>query len=170
LVPSWAKDISIGNKLINARSESVHEKPSFRDSFKNKRCLIPATGFFEWRENPTKKKNDPYYIRTTNQPVFSFAGLWSSWTDKTTGAEVLSFTIITTEANEFLAEIHNRMPVILPENKESDWLNHTLDRDYIRSLMVSYPSDEMESFPVSTIVNSPRNDIPECIAQLTTLI
>jgi len=166
LVPHWAKDVSIGNKLINARAETAADKPSFRDSFKNKRCLIPATGFFEWREDPVSKTRQPYYIKTKDQEIFSFAGLWSTWLDKSTGQELLTHTILTTEPNDFLKKIHNRMPVILPADKEDAWLDLALVKEKVQSLLAPYNSELMESYPVSKVVNSPKNDTPACIAPL----
>lgn len=166
LVPHWAKDASIGNKLINARAETAAEKPSFRDSFKNKRCLIPATGFFEWREDPVGKTKQPYYIKTKDQEIFSFAGLWSVWLDKSTGEELLTYTILTTEPNDFLKKIHNRMPVILPANKENEWLDLGLAIEKVQNLLAQYPSELMDAYPVSKTVNSPKNDTPACISPL----
>jgi len=148
LIPSWSKDTAMGNKLINARSETLHEKPSFRDSFKNKRCLIPTDGFIEWRGKT------PNLIRMKNQTLFAFAGLWSTWDS---GEEPLNtFTIVTTEANKFLSPLHSRMPVIIhPDNYET-WL--TADSDSLSPLFSGYPENELEFFEISTAINSPKNN------------
>ncbi len=148
LIPSWAKDTTMGNKLINARSETLHEKPSFRDSFKNKRCLIPADGFIEW------KGKKPHYIRMKKQPLFAFAGLWSTWDS---GDEPLNtYTIITTEANRTLSPLHSRMPVILhPDNYET-WLS--ADSNSLSSLFSGCFEDELEFFEISASINSPKNN------------
>ncbi|HEX8396389.1 MAG TPA: SOS response-associated peptidase, partial [Pyrinomonadaceae bacterium] len=122
LIPSWAKEESIGNRMINARAESITEKPSFKNAFKSRRCLIPASGFFEWKRAGDKGKQ-PFYFYLKDKPVFGFAGLWESWIDKETGEETESCTIITTEANDVLKPVHDRMPVIIkPENYEF-WLD-----------------------------------------------
>lgn len=148
LIPSWSKVADVGNKLINARSETLHEKPSFRDSFKNKRCLIPTDGFIEWKE----KK--PHFIRMKNQALFGFAGLWSTWDS---GEEPLNtFTIITTEANKFLSPLHSRMPVIIhPDNYET-WLS--ADSNSLSPLFNSNTDNELEYFEISTAINSPKTN------------
>ena len=148
LIPSWSKDVSIGNKLINARSETLNEKPSFRESFKKRRCLIPADGFIEWKE----KK--PYFIRMRNQALFAFAGLWSTWDS---GDETLNtFTIITTKANKILSPIHSRMPVLLhPDNYET-WF--TADPNSLPSLFSGCLEEKLEYYEISTAINSPKNN------------
>ena len=153
LIPSWSKEINMGNKLINARSETLHEKPSFRESFKNKRCLIPTDGFIEW------KGKHPYYIRPKTQGLLAFAGLWSTWDS---GDELLNtYTIITTEANKTLSPLHSRMPVILhPENYEK-WLN--AESNALSQLFTPCPSKDLEYFEISTAVNSPKNNDPEIL-------
>lgn len=167
LVPSWSKDETIGNRLINARAETVREKPSFRTAFKRRRCLVPATGYFEWKELPeslpTKKIKVPMYFTVRGGEPFSFAGLWDSW-ERFDGKRILSFTIITTEPNALAAVIHNRMPVILRRQDESVWLNG--NEDELSGLMQSYPDDDLSAYAVSKSVNSPRNDSPECIARV----
>ena len=154
LIPHWAKDKSIGNKLINARSETVAEKPSFRDAFKKRRCLVVADGFYEWRKEGAKKQ--PHLIRLKSGEPIAFAGLWSAWTDKEDGSEVETDAIITTEANELLKPLHNRMPVILSPDEYDQWLDPESGDG--RELLKPYPSDEMEHLPVSTRVNIVRND------------
>jgi putative SOS response-associated peptidase YedK len=170
LIPHWAKDPSIGASLINARAETAPDKPSFRDAFKSKRCLIPATGFFEWTTAPTGKGKQPVYIRAKNQDIFSFAGLWSSWKDTAKGDEVLTYTILTTEPNDFMKAYHNRMPVILSVESEKVWISDTADKETLRDFFVPCPSELLEAYPVSTLVNSPRNDSPTCIEPLSLLM
>ena len=163
LIPFWAKDPKIGNRMINARSETIAEKPSFRGSFKYKRCLILADGFYEWRKDPGTKSKTPIYIHMKNRSPFAFAGLWDNWNSKD-GSEIRSCTIITTQPNELLEQIHNRMPVILPPSGYEAWLKEgENDPDLLHSLLNPYPSEEMAAFPVSKQVNSPQNDFPEVI-------
>lgn len=155
LIPSWAKTPAIGNKLSNARAETVASKPSFRSAFKHRRCLIPATGFYEWKKITDRKQ--PFFIHLLNQEVFAFAGLWETWHDPQ-GDEVHTCAIITTEANAVMEPIHNRMPVILDPADYDRWLDtDTFDADSLQSLLVPFPADEMAAYPVSTDVNSPRN-------------
>ncbi len=158
LVPSWADDPGIGARMINARSETAPEKPSFRRAFRDRRCLIPADGFYEWkRENGGKQ---PYYFRMQGGRPFAFAGLWESWTKD---GEIRSCAILTTAANEVVAGIHDRMPVILPSRHYEAWLNPEAERDELNDLLVPYPGDDLETYPVSRFVNSPGNDDPRCI-------
>jgi putative SOS response-associated peptidase YedK len=155
LIPSWAKDASMGAKLINARSETVTEKPSFREAFKKRRCIIPADGFYEWQITGSKKQ--PFFFRMRDELPFGFAGLWERWQGK--GGEVLnSCTILTTEANEALRPVHDRMPVILhPEDYEL-WLNADVRKlDLIKGMLQPYPAEEMVGYAVSTSINSPRS-------------
>jgi putative SOS response-associated peptidase YedK len=161
LVPFWAKDEKIGYKMINARSEGIESKPSFRDPFKKRRCLVLSDGFYEWKKFDAKTKV-PYFIRLKSGEPFAFAGLWDIW-DK--GDEPLeTFTIMTTENNELMEPIHNRMPVILHEKDEGLWLDPELkDPEKLTPLLKPYPSEEMELYVVSTVVNSPKNDVPDCI-------
>jgi putative SOS response-associated peptidase YedK len=162
LVPFWAKERSIGNKLINARGESVAEKPSFRDSFKKRRCLIPASGFYEWQKVEGGKQ--PWCVRLKGDAPFGFAGLWSSWRDPEAGVELESCTIVTTTPNELVASIHDRMPVIVPRDRYSRWLDPAIqDPARLGELLVPYPAAEMEAFRVSKHVNSPANDDPRCL-------
>lgn len=161
LIPSWAKDPSIGNRMINARAETLLEKPSFRSAFRRRRCLVLADGFYEWKQGERGKT--PMYIRLASGKPFAFAGLWESW-NALDGSNVLSCTIITTQPNDLMATIHNRMPVILPEQAYPTWLE-TGEGDVQRltELLVPYSEQEMQAYPVSTLVNSPNNDVPELI-------
>jgi putative SOS response-associated peptidase YedK len=163
LVPSWAMDPNIGHQLINARGETVAQKPSFRHAFKQQRCLILADGFYEWkREGKTKQ---PYYIRLKDHRPFAFAGLWERWGKQDSAAG--SCSLITIHANSLMEPIHHRMPVILPEQAYSLWLDPTLKNTaYLSGLLEPYEANEMEAYPVSTIVNNPRNDYSECIVAI----
>jgi putative SOS response-associated peptidase YedK len=163
LIPSWAKDPSIGIRMINARAETLDTKPSFRASFKRRRCLILADGFYEWQSVPKSKTKIPYYVKMKNNQPFAFAGLWESWYGPD-GSNILSCTIITTEPNTLLKNIHNRMPVILPKNTYQLWLqDKEAQPSLMEPLLVAYPTQEMEAYPVSTIVNNPAHETPECI-------
>lgn len=163
LIPSWAKDASIGNKMINARSETVHEKPSFRSAFQKRRCLIIADGFYEWSRNNTPKQ--PHHIGLASKEPFAFAGLWESWRPMAGGNPLFTCTILTTEANTLIAPIHPRMPLILPKDQEAAWLEAE-DTDTLQTLLRPFPGDLMSLHPVSTLVNSPKNESPECITPL----
>jgi len=162
LIPSWAKDATIGHKLINARAETIAEKPSFRRAFKKSRCLIPADGFYEWQTAPDGRTKIPMRIRLKSKEPFTFAGLWESWKDPQE-KEVRTFTIITTGPNEMLQPIHNRMPVILKKENEEEWLDPNADPGRLANALVPYPSDEMEAYAVSRRVNNPRVNDPELI-------
>lgn len=163
LIPSWSKDPSIGDRMINARAESLAEKPSFRNAYRRRRCLILADGFYEWKQNPGMKSKQPVYIRLKDDHPFAFAGLWELW-NSPDGSEIRSCTIITTQPNSLLEPIHNRMPVILPPGVYEQWLSPE-DRkpDQLNGLLVPYPPDEMVAFPVSKMVNSPEYDAQELI-------
>lgn len=164
LVPSWSKDPTHGASLINARSETVDTKPSFRAAFKRRRCLIPATGFYEWQKQGKSKQ--PYLIRVRQPQPFAFAGLWESWLDPE-GAELQTCTIITTVANELLADLHDRMPVILEPEDYDRWLvTPEADIKTLGSLFQSYPADLMELFPVDAWVNNARHEGPRCEQRL----
>jgi putative SOS response-associated peptidase YedK len=166
LIPSWAKDPSIGNRMINARAETLAEKPAFRAAYRRRRCLVLADGFFEWRKDPGKKVKQPMYIRLNTGEPFAFAGLWEVW-NSADGSQILSCTIITTEPNELVSDIHNRMPVILPREGYSAWLNpNEIQPADLDDLLRPYPSTELAAYPVSTIVNSPANDSPACVVPL----
>jgi putative SOS response-associated peptidase YedK len=161
LIPFWAKDPKIGNKLINARSETLSEKPSFREAFKRRRCLIPADGFYEWRKEPGGART-PMYVRLKSGQAFALAGLWETW-QAPDGASRETCTIITTQPNALMADIHNRMPVILPPEGYSDWLSpDPLPPGAAGDLLRPYPAEEMEAYAVSTYVNRPGNEGPTC--------
>ncbi|MBN1495418.1 MAG: SOS response-associated peptidase, partial [Spirochaetes bacterium] len=163
LVPAWAKDPSIGQKMINARGETVSQKPSFRKAFKLRRCLIVASGFYEWKGEG--KIKIPYYIRLASNQPFGFAGLYETWISRE-GMELHSCTIITTEANDVMKPIHDRMPVIIPRRKEDLWISSATSPDEAQGLLMPYQDEEMTAYPVSTIVNSPKNNSAECITPL----
>ena len=166
LIPSWSKDPSIGNRLINARGETIAEKPSFRGSFKYKRCLILTDGFYEWQAQPGTKIKIPHFIYMKDRKPFAFAGLWDEW-HSPDGALIRSCTIITTEPNELMTGIHNRMPVILNQRDYPTWLDaapQTPER--LLPLIKPFPAGKMSAHPVSTMVNSPANDRAELIIQV----
>ena len=160
LIPFWAKEAAIGNRMINARSETLAEKPSFRAAYKNRRCLIVADGYYEWQKRESGKQ--PYYFHRQDDGPFAFAGLWERW-DK--GPEPIeSCTIITTDANELSRPIHDRMPVILSPEKYDLWLDPEFEETApLQPLLQPYPSDDLVAEPVSTHVNRPTNDDPRCI-------
>jgi putative SOS response-associated peptidase YedK len=161
LIPSWAKDPSIGSRMINARSETLEEKPAFRAAFKHRRCLVPASGFYEWETLGGKKI--PRYLRLKGGEPMVFAGLWESWRAPD-GERVDSCTILTTAANSLIEPLHTRMPVILRPRDFELWLNRNLtDPAAFKELFQSYPSDRMEGWTVSTLVNSPQHDAPELV-------
>jgi putative SOS response-associated peptidase YedK len=163
LVPSWAKDLSIGNKLINARGETVAEKPAFRKAFKQQRCLVLADGFYEWKREGKAKQ--PYYIRFKDGRPFAFAGLWERWEKQEPTLKTCA--LITTGPNALMESIHTRMPVIVAAKDYDDWLDpslHIIER--LNALLRPFPPEEMEAYPVSPLVNNPRNDQPECVRPL----
>jgi putative SOS response-associated peptidase YedK len=166
LIPMWAKDPSIGSRLINARAETLAEKSSFRGAYKYKRCLVFADGFYEWKVQTGSKLKIPYHIRLTSGQPFAFAGLWDEWLSPD-GSQVKSCTIITTEPNALMTTLHNRMPVILPASAYSQWLDPSPQKpETLQGLLTQYPAAEMTAHPVSTLVNSPANDRPELIMPL----
>jgi putative SOS response-associated peptidase YedK len=163
LIPSWAKDPSIGSRMINARSETLAEKPAFRAAFRRRRCLIPASGFYEWQQAPGRKAKIPYYIRLKSGQPFAFAGLWEIW-NAPDGSTVLSCAILTTAPNELMSPLHNRMPVILPASAYAQWLEPgEQSPSRLQPLLRPYPAEELLAYPVSTLVNRPENDVAECI-------
>lgn len=160
LIPSWAKDPEIGNRMINARSETAPEKPSYRKAFKERRCLIPADGFYEWQKTPGGKQ--PYYFRMKGGAPFAFAGLWEDWSWD--GEEIRSCTILTTTPNTIVGEVHDRMPVILSPEDHDFWLDPEVDEtEPLRELLAPYPAKAMEAYPVSRRVNRPTNDDERCV-------
>ena len=162
LVPRWAKDSAMGARLINARAETVTEKPAFREAFRRRRCLIPADGFFEWQRQGTKKQ--PFYFRMKGGQVFAFAGLWEHWEGKG-GETIESCTMLTTEANEVVKPIHDRMPVIIAAGDYQQWLDaKTIKTEKLTELLRPYPAAEMASHPVGLGVNNPRYDREDLIA------
>jgi putative SOS response-associated peptidase YedK len=162
LIPSWAKDRKMASKLINARAETVAEKPAFRSAFRKRRCLVVADGFYEWQQQENKKQKQPFYFRLSDGEPFAFAGLWEHWQDAT-GEEIESCTVLTTEANDLMRPIHNRMPVILEPKNYDLWLEEATKPELLQPLLHPYPTEEMTAYPVSTVVNKPVNDSAECI-------
>ncbi len=160
LIPHWAKDPKIGNRLINARAETVAQKPSFRESFKVRRCLVPATGFYEWKK--TGNDRAPYLIQMKTNEVFSFAGIYDVWKD-VEGKEFKTFSIITTQANKPVKPIHHRMPVILEAKDEESWLDKKTTPDNLQKLLMPYPEGKLEAYTVSIKVNNPRNQGKELV-------
>ena len=162
LVPPWADDPAGSTGMINARSETAAIKPTFRNAFKYRRCLIPADGFFEWQKLPGRKQ--PHFIALEDRALFAFAGLWEHW-EGSDGSELDSCAILTTEPNALCATIHNRMPVILPAAAYDLWLDPNVQRAAeVQPLLGPFPAEQMTAYAVSTHVNSPRNDDPKCIA------
>lgn len=160
LIPFWAKDPTIGNKMINARAETLAEKPAFKNALKRRRCLVPVDGFFEWKSEG--KKKTPMHIHAVNGRLMSFAGLWEEWKDP--GDRVIrSFTIITCAPNEIMATIHDRMPVIIAREERAAWLDPGTSAEAVTTLLRPCPSDWLTADPVSTLVNSPVNNVPEII-------
>ncbi len=163
LVPLWAKDAEIGNRMINARAETLTEKPSFREAFRKRRCLIPTSGFYEWEKTGSGVKQ-PFYFYLKEKEVFGFAGLWEEWLDKETSEMLETFTIITTEANNVLKPVHDRMPVIIKAENYDEWLDPKIkDTERLEKLLAPYPANEMDSHTVSRAVNSPSEDSPQLI-------
>jgi len=165
LIPFWAKDSKIGNRLINARAETVATKPAFRVSLKRRRCLVPATGFYEWKR--TRGGKEPHFIRRKDGQLFSLAGLYDRWRNPESGETVTSFTIVTTTPNSLLAAIHNRMPVILSRDDEHVWLSSgALDDKDLGRLLRPSPAKGFEAYRVSTDANNPMNEYPELVEPL----
>lgn len=163
LVPSWAKDPAMGQRLINARGETLAEKPSFRGGYKYKRCLILADGFYEWKSQPGTKTKTPHFIHLKTGQPFAFAGLWDEW-HSSDGSLIRSCTIITTAPNKLMAAIHDRMPVILQPKDYDDWLDSAARApDTLNHLIKAFPAERMEAYTVSAMVNSPVNDRADLI-------
>jgi putative SOS response-associated peptidase YedK len=164
LIPSWASDPAIANKLLNARSETVTDKPSFRSAFKQRRCLIPASGFYEWQKVSASRKQ-PHFIRPRDGGFFALAGLWEHWHDPK-GESIETCTILTTQANELMRPLHERMPVILDSAADGVWLDPRSSADALRSLFVPFASDRMEAIPVSLWVSNPKHEGPQCLEEI----
>lgn len=161
LIPSWAKDSRFGNQCINAKAETVAEKPAFRSSFSKRRCLVIADGFYEWKQELRHKQ--PFYITMEDHRSFAFAGLWARW-EPVADNPIESCTIITTTPNDLLAPIHDRMPVILDPTVYERWLDPSFQNiEYLESVLRPFPTDQMMAVPVSTLVNSPSHDVPQCL-------
>jgi len=162
LIPSWASDLAIGARMINARAETVAEKPAFRTAFKRRRCLVPMSGFYEWKKAPGGKV--PYFIRPLNSEVFAAAGLYEYWPGKEGAEPVESYTIITTEANELMRTLYDRMPVLLPQSAYEAWLDPGNEKtDALMDMLKPCPAEEMRAYPISPRVNDVKNDGPEII-------
>lgn len=162
LIPFWAKDPRIGFKMINARSEGIESKPSFREPFRKRRCLVPANGFYEWKKDG--KEKIPYYIKLKNNETFAFAGLYDIWIDAE-GLEVTSYTIITTSPNDLVKDIHDRMPVILNREDEDIWLDPSSSLETLKSFLNPYNPSEMLVYEVSREVNITTNNYSELISE-----
>jgi putative SOS response-associated peptidase YedK len=167
LVPLWTQDIHTAKRPINARAETLSEKPSFKELLKDRRCLVPASGFFEWKKEGSKKI--PFYLHLPKIPLFAFAGLYDCWADPD-GKLLFTYTIITTEPNELIAKIHNRMPsILLPEN-EDRWLSKTpLNTADLKDILAPFPAGNMSMYPVSSLVNTPVSDDERIIHPMNTL-
>lgn len=162
LVPGWARDTKVGFKMINARAETLGERPAFRSAFERFRCLIPADGFYEWQPIAGERRKQPFHITRTDHELFAFAGLWSVW-HRGEPEELRSCTIVTTAANAAVAAVHDRMPVILPRAAEELWLAHDTPLEELRALLRGLPPEEMLLRPVGPAVNDARCDGPECL-------
>ncbi len=164
LVPSWASDTSIGSQLINGRSETILDKPAFRDSFRARRCLIPADGFYEWRKSG--KERQPFHFGMKDKSLFAFAGVWDCWKSKA-GQVVESCSILTTAPNDLLEGVHDRMPVILPRRHYQAWLTApATEAERLAELLLPFDASLMHRYPVSSLVNKPQNDVPECALEV----
>ena len=164
LVPSWASDISMGNRLINGRSETVLQKPAFRDSFRARRCLIPADGFYEWKK--AGKERRPFHFGMKDDSLFAFAGVWDRWKSPA-GTWIESCSILTTAPNDLLADVHDRMPVILPQRQYHAWLTApATEAERLAELLVPYDAPLMRRYAVSALVNKPQNEGPDCALEV----
>ncbi|NEW05486.1 SOS response-associated peptidase [Paenibacillus sp. SYP-B3998] len=168
LIPEWAKDEKIAYQTINARAESLTDKPAFRTSFQRKRCLIPADSFYEWKGKGKQKQ--PMRIMLKSKNIFSIAGLYDTWVSPE-GTRISTCTVVTTAANELVADIHERMPVILRPESEATWLDRRItNAEALSSLLKPYPADEMLAYPVSSRVGNVRNDDESCVEELNLLL
>lgn len=165
LVPRWAKDPKVGARAINARADTVAERPMFRAAFKARRCLVPATGFYEWHR--TEDGKVPYYVHPARAAAFAFAGLWEAWVPPDGGEALRTYAIVTVDPNELMAKIHDRMPVILPERAWKTWLDPAAAPEDLQALLAALPAAAMRAYPVSALVNSPANDGPELVERAT---
>lgn len=163
LIPRWGKDSRIGFKLINARAETLTEKPAFRPAYRQRRCLIAADGFYEWRHEGRQKQ--PYLFQMKEGGIFAFAGIWEQW-QSPTGEDVLSCSIITTAANDLVHQVHERMPVIIEPGNYDFWLDPAQNADALKPLLQPFSPDQMTAWPVGARVNSPRNDDPDCMKKI----
>ncbi len=165
LIPSWAKDTKISYSTINARAETVETKPAFRSAFKHRRCLVPADGWYEWQVLENADHKQPWFITQKDREPLAFAGLWEQWRNPE-GESLESCSIIVTEANAFMKSIHNRMPVILAEDTWDTWLSPTnKEPQALQDLLIPYPKNDISAWPVSTLVNSPKHNSPECLIE-----
>jgi putative SOS response-associated peptidase YedK len=169
LVPPWADDPGMGARMINARAETVHQSKAFRSAFTRRRCLVPASGFFEWKKEQGGARKTPYNFFMKDEQAFAFAGLWEIWQRDPNSPPLHSFTIITTDANGLVKPVHDRMPVILSRDAETVWLDPGQgDEHALRALLRPCPVGDMACHTVSALVNSPKNDSPECIRPAST--
>jgi putative SOS response-associated peptidase YedK len=162
LIPSWTKDHGIGNSLINARADTVASKPAFRAPFRRRRCLVPASGFYEWKATGGKYKQ-PFHLRIVDGRPFAIAGLWERWAGAESGA-VETCAVLTTDANEVVREVHNRMPVILAQADFAAWLDPRTPAQELLPLLRPYPAEAMTASAVGRYVSNPRNEGPQCLA------
>ncbi|HEY9888770.1 MAG TPA: SOS response-associated peptidase [Candidatus Obscuribacterales bacterium] len=161
LIPRWSKTPSLGHKLINARSETVADKPAFRDAFQKRRCLVVADGFYEWQTLGDNRPKQPYLIRLRSRSLFAFAGVWERWRNPETAETTFSCTILTTAANDLMAPLHQRMPVILPAAAYAAWLDpHSSAPESLTDWLRPYPADDLEALPISNAINNARHDEP----------
>ncbi len=165
LVPSWAKDANVGFSTINAKAETITTSPAFREAMKRRRCLVPADWFYEWQKVDAKTKQ-PFAIGMQNDSLFAFAGLWETWKDKQTGESIETFTVITTDPNELMQPLHNRMPVILRPDDYSRWLNPGEPSRLPVDLLRPYDANQMKAWKVSSKVGNVRNNTPDCVDSL----
>lgn len=166
LVPFWAKDVKIGYSLINAKAETIAEKPAFREALKKRRCIIPADGFYEWQKLDAKRKQ-PFALMMKDRSVFGFAGLWEKWTEKASGEVIHSCTIITTEPNALCAPIHNRMPVILDPSDHARWLGEQpASNDELQAMLQPFPAERMMAFKIGSRIGNVKDNDPALIEPL----
>lgn len=165
LIPSWSKDTKIGHKMINARAETLAEKPSFREAYKKRRCIIIADSFYEWKRHEDKTKT-PMRIKLKSGDLFAMAGIWEQWKSPN-GESIFTCSVITTKPNELVTEIHNRMPAILEQKNEKKWLDPAItNTDFLDTLLTPLSSEHMETYEVSSLVNSPKNNSIDLIQKI----